>query len=683
MFSCRDLTRGAAVGVRPFSGRLWPVLVVGSIWAGGLVPAGASTVPAAVKLRLSLVDGLSSIPQGSAFPFSVTARNTGSAQRTISVTIELRSPTSGSKDIRTWEPTLPPGGSLTEEISEASSQWFAELGTFSLQAKLRGVPAGNVLGYEVTAPPVPVPTFQDVTDASGLSTVLSNDAGTSRSEGAAWGDVDGDGHPDLYVPIRDQPAQLWMYDPSSGSFDEAAVSWRVGNPEAVGVSAVFADFDNDGDQDVYVVNDAMDPETGLPTGQGNRLYRNESAQGNTWFTDVSAQAGVETQGNGSSASWGDYDGDGYLDLYVVTSNTFIPKMTYYHQDHLFHSDGDGTFTDVTCLTIPTNDPASGFCPGEPAFGGSTGSGFEAVWVDYDQDGDQDLYLVQDYYPALEHKDGNRLYRNDGPGRSAGEWRFRDVCAESGDALPECAQINSMGVAVGDYDGDLWPDLAVSNTGRLGGNILLANGRDGTFSEVGTAAGVARPDQDARVGSVTWGLGFFDLNLDGHQDLFVAAGSLQGGSNQPDQVFAGTAAAQFVDLSAPSGADDRALGRGASFADYDRDGLVDVYVVNVSGSPTLLRNTTPASGHWLEVRLIGTASNRDACGARVVLSSEGGSQARWVLCGSSLGAGDDRVLHFGGVGAGTYTLTVWWPSGVVQTVEGTGTDRLVSLTEEEG
>jgi enediyne biosynthesis protein E4 len=668
----------------PFRGRrLWPVVVAGCIWAGWAVPAGAAPGPGAIKLRLSFVDGVSSAPQGAPFPFAVTARNTGSSERTISVTIELRSPSSGSTDIRSWKPTLPPGGSLTEEMSEASSQWFAEVGAFSLQAKLRGGPSGNLLTYQVTAPTVTVPTFEDVTSSSGLSTVLPNDADTSHSEGAAWGDANGDGYPDLFVPIRDQPAQLWVYEPAGETFREAAASWRVSNPDGVGVSAVFADYDNDGDPDLYVVNDAMDPATGLPKGQGNRLYRNESAQGHQWFTDVSAQAGLGTQGNGSSASWGDYDDDGYLDLYVVTSNTFIPKMTYYHPDHLFHNEGDGTFTDVTCQTIPTNDQASGFCPEDPAFGGSTGSGFQAVWIDHDGDGDQDIYLAQDYYLALVHKDINRLYRNDGFDPPSGRWRFTDVCAEAEDDLPECAQINSMGIGVGDYDGDRWPDLAVSNAGGHGGNILLENGRDGTFSEVGVVAGVARPDQDARTFAFTWGLGFFDFNLDAHQDLFVAAGSLQGGPNQPDQVFTGGPSSSFLDLSAPSGAADPAVGRGVSFADYDRDGLVDAYVVNVNGSPTLLRNTTVTGGHWLEVQLTGTASNRDACGARVVLAWDGGTQARWVLCGSSLGAGDDRVLHFGGVGAGDYTLTVWWPSGLRQTVAETGTDRLVSLIEGEG
>jgi len=387
---------------------------------------------------------------------------------------------------------------------------------------------------------------------------------------------------------------------------------------------------------------------------------------------------VGTQGNGASASWGDYDGDGYLDLYAVTGDMHDPPITYYQQDHLFRNEGDGTFTDVTCQSLPTNDQGSGFCP-DPAFGGSTGSGFEAVWIDYDGDGDQDLYLAQDYYFALAHKDMNRLYRNDGLDQSTGHWKFTDVCAGGGGA--ECLKINSMGVAVGDVDGDQWPDIAVSNSGYKGGNVLLRNDQDGTFTEMGATAGIARPDQTATVLAVTWGLGFADFDLDGFEDLYVAAGSLAGAATQPNQLFAGTGDASFFDLSAPSGATDPGAGRGVSLADYDRDGLVDLYLVDVNGSPILYRNVTAASGTWVEVKLTGRASNRDGCGARVVITPDGqSSQARWMVCGSSLGAGNDPLLHFGGVGSGGFRLDVVWPSGVHQALRGTAVDRLVKVKE---
>jgi len=475
------------------------VCALAFLWAGPALPARAAWSGSGIKVKLDLVGGVSSVHQGTTFSFEVTARNTGGDNQTVTITIELDSPSSADQDIRSWDATVPPGGSVSDEMSAVTSQWFSDLGTFTLVAKLDGIPTGNSLPFSVTPPTVTVPVFQDVTGASGLDTVLPSDAGTSHAEGAAWGDVNGDGYPDLYVPIRDQPAQLWIFDPGTRTFSEQAGAWKVTNPGGAGVSATFADFDNDGDPDLYVVNDAIDS-NGQPTLQGNRLYRNEFAQGHAAFTDISVSAGVGTQGNGASASWGDYDGDGYLDLYAVTGDMHDPPITYYQQDHLFRNEGDGTFTDVTCQSLPTNDQGSGFCP-DPAFGGSTGSGFEAVWIDYDGDGDQDLYLAQDYYFALAHKDMNRLYRNDGLDQSTGHWKFTDVCAGGGGA--ECLKINSMGVAVGDVDGDQWPDIAVSNSGYKGGNVLLRNDQDGTFTEMGATAGIARPDQTATVLAVTW------------------------------------------------------------------------------------------------------------------------------------------------------------------------------------
>jgi enediyne biosynthesis protein E4 len=673
---------------RPTSTSVVGLLVVLAGLAGPSPAAGTLRAGSPIAIELAPT-GATSVPQGRAFGFTATATNSSGSSVVIDSVMVLTDPSSATHGVRAWKADVPAHGQASAEFSIVSSQWFAAVGDFQVQATLDGVPNGNTLLFRVTAPRVIVPVFEDVSDAVGLSTILPNDSGLSHAAGAAWGDVDLDGYPDLYVPSRAGPSQLWMYQPGTGTFVDDAAAWAVLNPGASGVAATFADADNDGDQDLYVVNDAIDPATAEPTMQGNRLYRNEMAQGQARFTDVSAAAGVETQGNGVADAWGDYDDDGFLDLYVVNNNTYNedgqpgPQMTYYHPDHLFHNDGDGTFTEVSCEVLPANDPQSGFCP-NPAFGGTTGSGFQAVWIDYDVDGDQDLFVAQDYFRALTHLDVNRLYRNDGFDEGSGHWVFTDLCAQD-PTRDECYPINAMGIAVGDYDGDLLPDLAVSNTGGGGGNYLLHNNGDGTFTDVAKQLGVERVDHDARVRTTTWGMGFEDFNLDGSQELYVTAGSNKERYDQPNELFVNTPTTRFLDLSAPSGSDDPGVAHGVAFADFDRDGLMDMYVVNVFGSgevslPILYRNITPTSGHWLEVDLVGSTANRDACGARVILISGSLRQARWMVCGSSQGSGDESILHFGGVQPGSFRVRVEWPGGGHRTVQANGVDRLIVVQQ---
>jgi enediyne biosynthesis protein E4 len=668
--------------------------VVASALAGWPGAASASRLGSGgradgtISIELAAV-GPTGLPQGQAFTVRATATNSSGSSQAITVVLQLVDPSSSSVGARSWKVTVPGQGQATQDFSMVPAQWFAATGLFTVQAVLNGQANGLPLSLQVKQPTVVLPVFQDVTDAVGLSTILPNDSGLSHAAGAAWGDVNLDGFPDLYVPSRTGPSQLWVYQPSTGGFRDEATQWGALNPGASGVAAVFADEDNDGDPDLYVANDAIDPATALPTMQGNRLYRNEQAQGTSAFTDVSASAGVETQGNGVAAAWGDYDDDGFLDLYVVNNNTYNedgqpgPQITYYLPDHLFHNDGDGTFSEVSCDVLSANDPNAGFCP-DPAFGGTTGSGFQAVWIDYDLDGDQDLFVAQDYFRALDHLDTNRLYRNDGFDEGTGHWTFTDVCAQD-PTRDECYPINAMGIAVGDYDGDLLPDLAVSNTGGGGGNYLLHNNGDGTFTDMAKQLGVERVDQDAAVRTTTWGMGFEDFNLDGTQDLYVTAGSNKERYNQPNELFVNTSSSRFLDLSAPSGTNDPGVAHGVAFADYDRDGLMDMYVVNVFGSgdvslPILYRNVTPTTGHWLEVDLVGVTVNRDGCGARVVVIAGQKRLARWMVCGSSQGSGDDSVLHFGLTGPGGVRLRVEWPGGGLQTVRLNAVDRLVVVTQ---
>jgi hypothetical protein len=593
-----------------------------------------------VRLRPT---GPTSILQGTAFGFSARAINPSPSPVVVNVVFRLSGPGApGTVDADSWAVTVPGLGQVTTALSLISSQWFAEIGDFSVVGLIDGLPAGAPLGFQVLPPAVVVPRFQDVTALAGLNTTLPGASCWEFGSGAAWGDVDGDGDPDLFVPVVDGPAQLWIND-ASGHFTEEAAIRGVDNGGRRGMGAVFADYDNDGDEDLYVVNDGT-----------NRLYQND---GTGHFVDVAAAAHVADSGPGPSASWGDYDGDGLLDLYVTN---YISCTLPWSKDVLYHNEGDGTFSDQTGLLERD--------------GTTSGSGYEAAWFDYDGDGDPDLYLANDDVGIV--RNGNHLWRNDGP--HGGRWSFTDVSVQSGMGF----WMNSMGIAVGDFDGDLKLDVAVSN---IDGNVLARNNGDGTFTDLAVQDGIFRRLQQADVVAVTWGLGFQDLNLDGLVDLYVAAGDIYGTVPQPNEVFVNSGGS-FLDLSAPSGGDTAAVSRGIAFADFDGDGRMDVYVVNQRGSPVLYRNVTPLGGsHWLEVRLTGTVSARDACGATLILTAGGVRQIREVFCGSvGLSSGSERTVHFGlGPDQKASSLVIEWPSGTRQVLRDVSGDQLISVTEPGG
>ena len=606
-----------------------------------VVPLSAKAGEVGIGVKLRPI-GSSTVGQGSAFRFRATLRNPGPGSQTVSVTFRLVDlEGGGTVDAITWHATVPGPGTTSASFSPVSSQWFADVGSFEVHALIRGQDATGPLPFVVTPPTVAVPQFQDVTAQAGLDTTIGQSGCGAWAAGAAWADVDGDGDLDLYVPRGGDPAQLWIND-GTGHFTEEAAARGVQDLGAVGLGAVFADYDNDGDQDLYVSNDGP-----------NRLYQND---GTGHFADVAEAAGVLLTTDDVSAAWGDYDNDGYLDLYVVSNSPCLPPLLY-EQDHLFHNEVDGTFTDQTSL-LPA---ASTF-----------GAGYQAAWLDYDGDGDQDLYLANDRWGPT--PDANHLWRNDGAGLG-GRWLFTDVSKESGTGY----LINSMGIAPGDFDRDVRLDFAISN---IDGNVLARNVGDGTFTDVASSVGVQRGIQQAGVHSITWGLAFADLNLDGWEDLFVAAGDLDDRRTQPNEVFTAAGDGTYLDLSALSGAEDSGSGRGVALADYDRDGRLDAYVVNRLGSPILYRNTTATSGHWLEVDLTGTASNRDGCGARLILTAGGTRQLREVFCGSvGLSSGSDTVVHFGLAGAARADrLVIEWPSGRRQVLRNLAVDRLLRVVE---
>jgi enediyne biosynthesis protein E4 len=470
-----------------------------------------------------------------------------------------------------------------------------------------------------------VPVFENVSQAAGVVMIRQSN---EKITGQAWGDYDQDGWPDLYLTHTHGPNVLYRNN-GDGTFSISPFSDSVALPEALSGGASFADYNNDGWPDLFVANWGA-----------NTLFRNDEGQG---FTDVTETAGVGDANNGKTASWGDYNGDGNLDLYVANW-ACLPRCGRPSQgdvDRLYRNNGDGTFTDVTRLL-----PGSGV----------TGAGFVASFIDYDNDGDVDIYLVNDEFinPV-----GNALWRNDGPGCDG--WCFTNVSADSG----ANTRVMGMGLATADYDGDGDLDFFFSNGGPM---ILLQNQGDGTFKDVAVAAGVDFP-------AIGWGSVFFDYDNDGWQDLYLAVMEPINQADAGNPLFRNEGDGTFTNLGAGSGAGDIGRTIGVAYADYDRDGWVDLVIGNYDSGYELYRNRGAQlfDNNWLALRVVGQGPvNRDGVGARVtVTDGHGRTHIQDVINGASLGAGNALELHFG-LGQMTADgqplvrdVEIRWPDGTIQ------------------
>jgi hypothetical protein len=601
--------------------------------------APRATTPIEARLEAA---GPASVPQGGRFGFRVVLRNPAANSVGSTVSLRLIGPGGVSVPFHEEDKLVPGGGEAALRLTVTPATWFAGLGAYAIAATVDGREAPGRLRFDLTGAPVAVPRFQDVTDAAGVRTDVPAPVCGTFSSGAAWGDVDGDGILDLFVTRLGEPARLYLGD-GAGRFSEQGEARGAAVRDATG--AAFADFDGDGHVDLFVAR----------AGAPSLLLRNEDGV----FADATRAAGIENDANASGGAWADADGDGDLDLYVANYvrcvgdwDTGLDELSEvaYSSGRLYRNDGDRTFTDVT-----------------DELGRHTrGAAFTAAWFDADGDGRQDLYLANDF--VGQRPDSNRLWHNAGGGR------FEDVSDRSGTAL----FMNTMGIGVGDVDRDGRPDLALSN---IAGNRLLRNVGDGTFTDVAGPFGVARPWQRTGRPSITWGVGFADLNLDGWEDLLFAAGNISrpksgGLGPQPDQLYVSDGSGErMLDLSAPSGVADGGDTKGAAFADYDRDGRMDVFLVDQAGAPRLLRNVTPRGGaHWLEV-------DAGACGARVDVTQRGQPpMTRWISCGgTSVGSGSDPVAHFGlGPATRADRVEVTWPSGRTRVLRDVAADRLISV-----
>lgn len=502
--------------------------------------------------------------------------------------------------------------------------------------------------------------------------------------------------------------------------------------ETMGCGCAFIDYDNDGWMDLFVLGGTrLD---GAPAGASNRLYKNNR---DGTFTDVTAAAGLLASGWASAVCVGDFDNDGFDDLFC----------TYFGQNRLYRNNGDGTFTDVT--------KAAGLWTEDARWGAG------CSFVDYDRDGHLDLF-VANYVrfsfekapvpgansncnwkgvPVLCGPRGlppgrHALYRNNGDGT------FTDVTGKTG--IGAAAPSYGMTVVAADFDEDGWPDIYVACDSMP--SLLFMNNRDGTFREEGVLRGVALSedggeqagmgvgigdyDRDGHLDLVKthfaddasglyrndgtgmfddvarrsriavetryvgWGAGIVDLDNDGHPDVFVVTGNVypeverklsQYPNATPRAVFRNLGDGTFEQLVAEAGPGVAAphCSRGCAFGDFDNDGDVDVLVVNLNAPPSLLRNDVTGSNAWLKVKLVGVVSNRSAIGARVLVRAGGTVTAQAVVSQSSFYSANDPRLHFG-LGRSRFAdVDVVWPNGRRESVKRLAANQLVTIKEGSG
>jgi hypothetical protein len=493
--------------------------------------------------------------------------------------------------------------------------------------------------------------------------------------------------------------------------------------------AVF-DYNNDGLLDIFFTNGAEIPSLKKSDPNFyNRLFRNN---GDGTFTDVTEKAGLAGVGYSMGVAAGDYDNDGFVDLYV----------TGFNRNQLFHNNGDGTFTDVT-----EKAGVSGIVPGQ----GKPWS-VAAGWIDYNNDGLLDLFVVNyldysistahicqtdnivDYCSPNEYRGTpNILYQNNGDGT------FTDVSQQS--HVSKYVG-KGMGVAFADYDDDGFTDIFVSNDTFP--NFLLHNNGDGTFTDVALPAGVAynengktvagmgtdfrdfdndgRPDifhaamfgdtfplyrnlgnsQFEDVTDMTgiaamttrftaWGTGIFDFDNDGNKDIFAAGSAILDNSMEvnhkpyplPNGLYRNLGSMVFKDVSAQVGASFSvpAAHRGAAFGDLNNDGKIDIVVTVLNGEPQLLMNRSPNHNHWIILKLVGVADNRDGLGTKVKITTASGVQYNEATTAVGYNSSSDKRVYFG-LGNATVVerIELAWPTGVKQVLKSVAADQILTIVE---
>ena len=527
------------------------------------------------------------------------------------------------------------------------------------------------------------------------------------------------------IRFRDITAQAGIhFTHNNGAFGK---KWL---PETMGPGCAFIDYDNDGYPDILLVNGEDWP--GHPHGGATtpKLYHNNR---NGTFTDVTRQAGLAVPMFGLGVAVGDYDNDGFEDLFITALG----------QSHLFHNNGNGTFTEVTKLA---------------GMWGPTEFSTSAAWVDYDRDGKLDLVVANyvrwseqtDLYCTLDGAHKSYCTPESYKGTSVRVWhnlgagKFEDATRKSGLGDPTS---KSLGITILDYNGDGWPDILIANDTQP--NKLYRNKKDGTFEERGVPAGIAfSEDGVARAGMgvdaadydrsghasviisnfanqmlslyhnegnglfvdeapqsevgratlVTLGFGcfFFDFDNDGWPDIFVADGHIEEQIErvqkrvtyaEPAHLFRNLGGGQFQEVTAQVGAEFAAprVARGAAYADIDNDGFLDVLVTTNAG-PAFLFHNEGGTNHSLRLKLVGTKSNRDGIGAVVRVTSNSNKDTQWEMLrsGSSYLSQSELLLTFGlGTQTQAETIEIQWPSGQVDKLSNVNAGQTVTVQEGKG
>jgi hypothetical protein len=432
-----------------------------------------------------------------------------------------------------------------------------------------------------------------------------------------------------------------------------------------GMGVAVGDYDNDGFEDLYVTAYG-----------GNKLYHNN---GNGTFTDVTAAAGVAGSGWSSSAAWVDLDNDGYLDLIVLRYLDWDFSDIYCgeHREGFRAYCHPDTFRAISPLVFH-NDGHGHFTEFSKKIGlGKPCKALGVAIADYDRDGHIDLFLAND--SMVEY-----LYRNKGDGT------FEETGLLSQVAVDEDGQTYAgMGVDFADYDNDGYPDLVVDNLANQK-YALYHNNRDGSFTYASQPLGLSR----ASILHSGWGLRFFDYDNDGWKDLLIAQGhdldTIEKTSPQlhylEPALLLHNNGKSFDDVSSRSGAvfGERWVGRGLAIGDIDNDGRVDAVITTNGGSPHILHNETRSDNHWLILNLVGHKSNRDGIGALVSVTTSHGVQYATVTTASSYLSSSDKRVHFGlGSDMVAKRIEIQWPSGIKQTLENVTAGQILAVEESTG